>query len=203
MLSLVGNLSHPSIAALHSNYGNDIGDEISSLITDLTEEAENINDIQFAIPLNVRLVFARSDDEGNMVTLARAEEGIEGLKKAIILEKPVDREKTHPFKESGAISEINKRLYEQYSEDLLESRLVARNKSAKKPEINSYCFRSVVNKLKWKNSNNRYHVVNKDPVVHYYSDFAIQEFIEKVMGIEKYLENARKWNSSKAKKKKR
>jgi hypothetical protein len=203
MLSLVGDLKHPSVAALHSNYGKEIGNEVSSLIDELTEEAKQTDDIQFAIPLNVRLVFAKTDEQGNMITLARAEEGIEGLKKAIILEKPTDRAKTHPFKESAAINEINKRLYAQYSDDLLTSRLVARNKQTKKPEINSHCFRSIVAKLKWKNSDNKYHYENKDPVIHYYSDFAIEEFIEKIMTIEGYLENARKSNSTKAQGKKR
>ncbi|PZV21530.1 MAG: DUF3644 domain-containing protein [Snowella sp.] len=105
MMSLVGDLKNPSIAALHSNYGKEIGEEVSSLINDLTEEANNIDDIKFAIPLNVRLVFARNDGQGNMITLARAEEGIEGLQKAIILEKPTERDKTHPYKETTAIIE--------------------------------------------------------------------------------------------------
>jgi hypothetical protein len=203
MLSLVGDLKQPSVSALHSNYGKEIGNEVSSLIDELTEEAKKVDDIQFAIPLNVRLVFAKTDEQGNMITLARAEEGIEGLKKAIILEKPIDRAKTHPFKESAAINEINKRLYAQYSDDLLTTKLVARNKQTKKPEINSHCFRSIVAKLKWKKSNNRCHYENKDPVIHYYSDFAIEEFIEKIMSIEGYLESARKNNLTKAKGKKR
>lgn len=203
MLSLVGDLKHPSIATLHSNYGKEVGDEISSLVTDLTDEAKDLDDIQFAIPLNVKLVFARSDDQGNMITLARAEEGMEGLKKAIILEKPTDREKTHPYKESGAIREINKRLYEKYPTSTLDVKLISRNKKTKRAEINTHCFRSVIAKLKWKNSNNRYHHENKDPEYHYYSDFAVEEFIEKVMSIEGYLENARRSNSSRTSKQKK
>ena len=203
MLSLVGDLKHPSIAALHSSYGKEVGDEISSLVTDLTDEAKNLDDIQFAIPLNVKLVFARKDEQGNMITLAKAEEGMEGLKKAIILEKPTDREKTHPYREHDAIREINRRLYEKYQVSVLETKLISRNNKTNRVEINTYCFRSIVTKLKWKNGNNRYHHENKDPEYHYYSDFAIEEFIEKVMSIEGYLENARKSNSSRTSKRKR
>ena len=203
MLSLVGDLKHPSIAALHSSYGKEVGDEISSLVTDLTDEAKNLDDIQFAIPLNVKLVFARKDEQGNMITLAKAEEGMEGLMKAIILEKPTDREKTHPYKEGAAIHEINRRLYEKYEASVLETKLISRNNKTNRAEINTYCFRSVVTKLKWKNGNNRYHHENKDPEYHYYSDFAIEEFIEKVMSIENYLENARKSNSSRTSKRRR
>ncbi|MGP1388013.1 MAG: DUF3644 domain-containing protein [Thainema sp.] len=191
MLSLVGDLKRPSIAALHSNYGKEIGNEVSSLIEDLTEEAKQTDDIQFAIPLNVRLVFARSDERGNTITLAQAEEGMEGLQKAIILEKPTDRAKTHPFRESAAIKEINTRLYNRYSVDVLEKKLIARERKTKEPVINTHCFRSVVAKLKWKNSNNRYHYENRDPETHYYSDFAVEEFIKKIMEIDGYLEKAR------------
>ncbi len=203
MLSLVGDLKHPSVATLHSSYGREVGDEILSLVTNLTDEAKNLNDIQFAVPLNVKLVFARDDEQGNMITLAKAEEGMEGLKKAIILEKPIDRGTTHPYRESNAIREINRRLYEKYPVSVLENKLVARNKKTNKAEINTYCFRSVVTKLKWKNSNNRYHYENKDPECHYYSDFAIEEFIEKIMEIEDYLESARRSNSSRANKEKK
>lgn len=202
MLSLIGNLKQPSIASLHSNYGKEIGDEVLNLIEGLTRTAEETDDIQFAIPLNVRLIFARSDEDGNMITLARAEEGIEGLKKAIILEKPTDRAKTHPFKESDAIKEINKRFYERYADDLLATNLVARNKQTSRPQINSYCFRSVVSKLKWKKSNNRYHYENKNPTLHYYSDYAIEDFIKKVMENEGYLKRVRNSSSNNTKSKK-
>jgi hypothetical protein len=200
MLSLIGDLKSLSVPSLHSNYGKEIGEEILNLVTDLTEEAKEADDIQFAIPLNVKLVFARKDEQGNMITLAKAEEGMEGLRRAIIVEKPVDRDKTHPFKESTAIHEINKRLYEKYSEDILVSKLIARNKTTKKPEINSHCFRSVVKKLKWKNSNNEYHYENKDPLYRKFSDAAIEEFIKKVMNNDEYLEKARKNYSVNSKK---
>lgn len=192
MLSLVGDLKNLSVPVLHSNYGKDVGNEILNLIADLTEEAKSVDDIQFAIPLNVKLVFARKDEHGNTITLAKAEEGMEGLKKAIIVEKPTDREKTHPFRESTAIKEINKRIYERYEENALANKLVARNRITKKPEVNSYCFRSVVKKLKWKNSNNKYHYENKDPIYRYFSDAAVEEFIKKVIENDGYLVRARK-----------
>jgi ribosomal protein S25 len=191
MLSLVGDLKSISAPALHSSYGKEIGDEILNLIADLTEEAKNADDIQFAIPLSVKLVFAKKNDEGNMVTLAMAEEGMEGLKRAIIIEKPIDRERTHPFGENAAISEINKRLYERYADSTLSSKLVARNKLTKRLEVNSCCFRAVVAKLKWKNSENQYHYESKNPVYRRFSDSAIEGFIKKVMDNDEYLKRAR------------
>ncbi|PZV20322.1 MAG: hypothetical protein DCF12_22515 [Snowella sp.] len=79
--------------------------------------------------------------------------------------------------------------------------MIARNKKTNRPEINSHCFRSIVEKLKWKNSDNHNHYKNKDPIIHYYSDSAIEEFIDKIMSIEGYLEDARKGKSTNSKKK--
>jgi hypothetical protein len=202
ILSLVGDLQQASISVLRSNYGKDIGDEVFLLISDLTKEAENTNDIRFSIPLNVRLVYARENQDGEMITVAKADEGMEGLKKAIIVEKPTERHKTHPFKETDAIKEINKRLQERYAENLLDQRLVAYDKITKKPVVNSHCFRAVAWKLKWKKSDNKYHYENKDPIYHYFSDHAIEEFISKVMTIDGYLQKARKDYSEYHKKKK-
>ncbi len=202
MLSLVGNLKSPSIVALQNSYGKEIGEEILNLIDDLTQAARDEDDIQFAIPLNVKLIFAKKDDKGHMIELVSAEEGMAGLKRAIIVEKPADRQKTHPHKESDAIREINSRLYQKYSVDDLENRLVVRNKKTQKFEINTHCFRAVVEKLKWKNADNLYHYENKDPSYHYFSESAIEEFIKKIMSDTEYLRKAKQSLSHSRKKKK-
>ncbi|ANV89912.1 DUF3644 domain-containing protein [Picosynechococcus sp. PCC 8807] len=200
LLSLVGDLKNPSVTALCNRYGKEVGTEIFNLINDLTDDVDQKDDIQFAIPLEVELVFATKDKKGNTITLAKAEDGIEGLRKAIIVSKPKDRELTHPYKESSAIREINKRLYERHSEDILTKHLVNQNKKTKKYEINTYCFRALIEKLKWRNSNNLYHHKNKDPEYHYYSDASIEELIKKIMENEDYLKNARSHYSAKIKK---
>jgi EC042_2821-lke REase/Protein of unknown function (DUF3644) len=176
MLSLVGDIKNLSTPMLHSRYGQEIGDEISCLVTDLAKDSEDENNIQFAIPMTVKLVFARDDSEGNMITLARAEDGIEGLQRAIVLEKPTDRSKTHPFKETQAIQEIKKRLAERYSGETLARKLIVQDPKKHFYVINSHCFRAVVHKLSWRNSNNKFHYKNEDPEYHYFSDAAIEEF---------------------------
>ena len=200
MISLVGDVRSVSNTALNSIYGKIAGDEISSLINELTEEAANIDDIKFAIPLNVKLIFAKEDDQGNVIHIAKADEGMEGLRNAIVIEKPTERSKTHPYRESNALKEINRRLREEYSEEILSRRLVKLNKDAGMSEVNSHCFRAVVEKLGWKKSDNRYHHQSKDPEYHYFSDAALDEFISKVMSNDGYLEKAKSDYSSKQKK---
>ncbi|WP_258089945.1 DUF3644 domain-containing protein [Serratia liquefaciens] len=200
MISLVGDFKSPPISVLKSTYGN-IAEDILELATTLQADVDGNNDIEFAIPLNVKLVFATSDEEGRMITLAKADEGIEGLKKALIIEKPVDRARTHPYLQSGIIDKINQSLFERYEYGVIEKHLVHTDKKTNLKAINRNCFDSVICKNGWKSSNNKYHHKNENPELHYYSLGLVDEFIKKVMMNENYLANAKNsYNSNKRKK---
>ena len=179
LLSLVGDLKDPDNVILGNRYGSEIGKEISYIINELTNESAKYDDVRFAVPINVRLVFAKSDKEGDIV-LSQANDGMEGLRNAIVVEKPVDREKTHPYRQKEAICEINKYLNEKYKETDLEHVLISRN-SNKQPCINGYDFQAIIHKLKWKNSNNKKHYVNKNPECHYYSEYAVEEIVKNII----------------------
>ena len=149
--------------------------------------------------MNVKLVFAKNDDEGNTVTLSKAEAGMEGLAKAIVVEKPVDRNKTHPYRMTDAIKEINRRIGDKYDDEFLLEYLKYPAAPEGKTKINDYDFQSVAYKLKWKNSNNTEHYLHKNPENHYYSDTAVEKFISKILSNKNYLENARKSYSKRLK----
>lgn len=191
MISLVGNVRNPSNATLLAKYGNEVGEEIINLLESMKKESDKSDDIEFAIPLNVRLVFAKSDDEGNTIALSKAEAGMEGLANAIVVEKPVNRNKTHPFRTSDAVKEINKRLTEKYSDDVLLSYLITSPSKQGSNKISEYDFQSIAYKLKWKRGSNKYHYLHENPETHYYSDEALEFLIKKVMSNKKYLNNAR------------
>ena len=198
LLSLVGDLKDPDSAVLASRYGIEIGKEISYIINELTIESSKYNDIRFAIPINVRLVFAKSDEKGDII-LSQANDGMEGLRNAIVVEKPVDREKTHPYRQKEAISEINKRLSEKYEKSDLERALTSRN-SNRQPCINGYDFQAIIRRLKWKNSNNRQHHMNKNPEFHYYSEYAVEEIVSKIMNDISFVSRCRNSYSNQKKK---
>jgi len=191
MLSLLGDMRDPTSTYIRAKYGEDIGSEVMSLLQEMNEEAKKVNDIEFAIPLNVKLSFTRNDETGNLIAISKADEGLEGLKKAIVIEKPVDRHSTHPYLRTAAIEMINSTLNERYNEDQLAEFLVKKDKITKKPIVNSYDFDAIRWKLKWAKSNNKHHYLNKNPEIHYYSDDAIELFVNKVMANRSYLENAR------------
>lgn len=198
MLSIVGDIGAPSNATILAKYGQEIGKELIGVLRSLARETEEENNIEFAIPLNVKLVFAIDDDEGNTITLSKAEAGMEGLANAIVVEKPVDRSKTHPFRATDAVKEINRRLKERYNEEELMACLKNSSVTSERTNINEFDFRSVASKLKWRNSNNKEHYLHKNPETHYYSDSALEMFIERVMSNRSYLDNARKSYSRRA-----
>jgi hypothetical protein len=171
-------------------YG-DVADEIVELSNQLTESIENSDDIEFAIPLNVKLVFAKDDSEGAQIVLTKAEDGISGLKKALVLEKSVSADKSHPYLQSDAIKEINERLKSKFQEGKLRNCLHATDKAGK-PTINANCFQSLIHKLKWKNGNNQYHHFITKPSAHLYSDLSLNEIIKKITSNDEYLRNAKK-----------
>ena len=199
MLSLVGEIRSPSNATIIAKYGEKVGDELISLMNSLMEEMETIDDIEFAIPMNVKLEFTKKDDKGNTVILSKAEAGMEGLAKAIVVEKPVDRNKTHPYRMTDAIKEINRRIGDKYDDEFLLEYLKYPAAPEGKTKINDYDFQSVAYKLKWKNSNNTEHYLHKNPENHYYSDTAVEKFISKILSNKNYLENARKSYSKRLK----
>jgi P pilus assembly chaperone PapD len=83
--------------------------------------------------------------------------------------------------------------------DIVRLIIVERLHISDKTIVNSHCFRSVVKKLKWKSSNNKFRHENKDPVYRYFSDAAVEEFIKKVIENDGYLERARKSYSNNSK----
>lgn len=203
LLSLVGDFQTPSIAALNSAYGS-ISSDILTLAKTLENEVEETNDISFAVPLKVKLVFASEDDDGNVFTLAKAEDGIQGLEKALVLEKPVDRSRSHPYLRNKIVALINARLREKYTDNKLDKHLVSASRSSSHiKEINGNCFDAVIVKNNWKASNNRFHYKNDNPEIHYYSEELVDEFINKIMASPTYLSNAKRDYNRKRRKSKR
>ena len=190
LMTLVGDLRSPDIATLRGRYGNHVGEEVAQLASDLTHETGKVNDIRFAIPIDVRLVFAKDHADGHVIHLSNAGEGIDGLRNAIVVEKPVDRERTHPYRQKDAVRRINVLLNERYRSEDLQEALPGRDKMGK-PRVSSHDFQASIAKLKWKSSNNRHHYKTSNPENHYYSEHAIDEFVAKVMNDRNYLRNAR------------
>jgi hypothetical protein len=191
LLSLVGDLSTAPDATILSKSGAAAGQEILEILRALEAEAQAEDDIEFAIPLSVKLVFAKTDTEGNSITLSKAEAGIEGLAKAIVIEKPVDGSRTHPFRTNDVIREINQRIAKRYDTEHLKKYLECGDAKGGKTTISEFDFRVIATKLAWRASNNVHHYLHENPETHYYSEKAVDDFIERIFSQPGYLAQAR------------
>ena len=190
LMTLVGDLRDPDTSVLKSRYGDRVGEEVAHLVNELADEVAKVNDIHFAIPIDVRLVFAKDNADGQVIHLSNVDEGVVGSRNAIVVEKPVDRERTHPYRQKDAIRIINIRLRERYRPEDLREALPGRDETGR-PRVSSHDFQAGIAKLKWKSSNNRYHYKILNPENHYYSENAIDEFFGKIMDDKFFLEKAR------------
>ncbi|VAW35019.1 FIG00645011: hypothetical protein [hydrothermal vent metagenome] len=190
LLTLVGELRTPTVAMLKSAYG-EIGKEIFDLIKTTQDEIMQESDWRFAVPIDVKVVFARKGQGDELKLVANTDEGLEGLRRAIIVNKPVDHNRTHPYKASDLITEINRKLEEMYDVQKLEQILPARDKKTGKPAFNSYCLQAILFKLKWRKANNEFHYASTNPVYHKYSDQAVTIIIKKITSHPQYLSKAR------------
>lgn len=189
MLSLVGDFKTPPLPMMKSLYGKAASDMLK-LASDLSQAVEDSDDVAFAIPLNVTLQFAKKGDEGAQIVLAKAEDGVPGLQKALTIVKSVDAEITHPYKQNQATKLINKLLAENYSKHALEKFLVSVRNS--EPVFNTNCFQSVVHKQKWKNGNNQFHHHLTTSSTHLYSQAAVDQIIDKISSIPGYLKKCKR-----------
>lgn len=201
LLTLVGELRTLTVASLVSNYGLELGEEILKLARTIEDEIREENDWQFAVPIDISVVFARKGEGSTLELVASTDEGVEGLRKAIIIEKAVDRKNTHPYKAIDIVNEINRRLYERYDENILSEYLPGRDKKSGQPAINTYCLQALFYKLKWRNADNRFHYASDNPEYHWYSEDAIEGIIEKIMTTQGFVTKARSDYSSSRKKK--
>jgi hypothetical protein len=202
LLTLMGEFRTPTVARLSSMYGNDIGDAIFQLIQTTQEQIELENDWQFAVPIDVKIVFARKGEDNELKLVASADQGLEELRRAIIVNKPVDSKRTHPHNATQLISTVNDQLSQKFDGAQLEKVLPARDKKTGRPIFNPYDLQAMLFKLKWKNSDNEYHYAFKNPEYHWYSDEAGWEIVKKITTNAGYLEKARKDLSRSRKRKK-
>lgn len=190
MLSLVGDFQLPPASLLKSLYGS-AADQILELANQLEKDIQDADDIAFAIPINVSLMYTQ-DQNGTQVILAKAngkKEDIENLKNVLMVEKAVNPEKTHPHTRSKLLSSILEKL-QRYDDEKLERCLVYK-KAEGKPSLNTNCLDACIHKLKWKATDNEYHHYINVSDRHLYSMSAVDEIVKRITENEKFLKEAK------------
>ncbi|MGM0905435.1 MAG: DUF3644 domain-containing protein [Pseudomonadota bacterium] len=200
MLSLVGDFQLPPASLLKSLYGS-AAEQILELANSVEREIESANDIDFAIPINVSLMYTK-DENGAQVILAKAngkKEDIENLKNVLMVEKAVDPEKTHPLTRKTLLANVLERL-NKFENEKLRRCLVARENG--KPILNTNCIDSCVHKLKWQSHDNAFHHHQKISGRHLYSMRAVEELVRRITENESFVKEAKHKFNKRVKKQK-
>jgi hypothetical protein len=166
LLSIVGEFSEPNILDLKRTYGNAAALEIADLIASLQTSISNTKDDRYAIPLDYKLVLTKGDSSADIKLTTSPE----GAGQALIVEKPVPIEASHPYSTKDLVAEVQKQTQRAF---------------------NTHDLESAVQKEKWKKSNNEFHHYQQRLKTHWYSPRAAAALASKIASDEEYLINAR------------
>lgn len=187
LLALMGDPRPPTIVHLTSRYGPDISREILGMCHTIEREVSEVNDPRHAIPIDYRLVFTKSDTVGEISLSKAASSGIE----ALVVTKPVDHEKSHPYLATEAIHIIERLLSDQLAS---KERLARLNESdSGDSRFTMYDFLAIVHNEKWRNSpQNQYYYRIFRPEIHRYSHEAVEFVVERISTDPHYLHRVRR-----------
>jgi hypothetical protein len=166
LLCLVATEQLEVAGPLEHLYGKPVAAEILEYAAALNKEIAESNDGRFALRLEVKLRFAKSTEGADIMLIKAAE----APTTAVVVEKPVDPERTHPYR----TTELTERIRAQVG-----------------ISFNSHDLQSVLLKEKWKASDNKYHRLQRNPDTHKYSDAAADEVVRLIRSNADYLTNAR------------
>jgi len=166
MLSLVGDLEDVDPTKLGARYDQDVVDFVERETQRLDEAEEELNSVQYRIPVEYKLVLTKNSEEAD-ISLTSGDAPLTG----VVLEVPKDLDKTHPYRQTDAIEEINSRLPEGQS-------------------VNSYGFQAFLYKNNIKGQAEYHHKIEK-PKTHRYSDKLIALFVQKLEDDPDYIDRAR------------
>ena len=153
-------------------------------------EISNANNLEFAMPLNITFGIVKKDSDG-AINLLNSDEGVEGIRNALVVEKPVSSEKSHPYRETIAINVLFEKLQHYFSASDLPSYIPCRDRKTGLPKITDHCFQSMLFKVKCKSSNNTYHYAENDPKRHRYSEALVDLLFEKITNDAAFITHAK------------
>lgn len=174
MLSLVGDLKDVDPTKLQGKYDQRVVDFVQNESQRLSDTEQELDSVQYRIPVEYKLVLTKKSEDAD-ITLTSGDAPLTG----VVLEVPKDLDKTHPYRQTDAIEEINRRLEGQ--------------------SINSYGFQAFLHKNKIKGQAHYHHKIEK-PETHRYSEKLIQLFVQKIEEDSEYISRCRESYSTYRKK---
>lgn len=166
LLSLIADPEQVDVVALRQTYGAKTAEAIAEMIDSLKTQIEKTNDERFAISVEYKLVLTRSDSKADI----RLTTASSGTGPALLIEKPVAVEKSHPHALHDLVGAVNKRA---------QSRL------------NDYDVQAVIFRENWKAANNEFHYYIPRHKLHFYSEKSAVHIADKIGADPEYIARAR------------
>jgi len=174
MLSLVGDLKDVDPTKLQGRYDQKVLDFIQNESQRLSNSEQKLDSVQYRIPVEYKLVLTKKSEDAD-ISLTSGDAPLTG----VVLEVPKDLDKTHPYRQTDAIKEINQRLEEQ--------------------SINRYGFQAFIYKNKVKGQAHYHHKLER-PETHRYSEKLVQFVVQKISENSGYIGRCRESYSAYRKK---
>lgn len=153
-------------------YGEVVQKNIKSIIELIKGKEESIKSVEYAIPIEYRLVLSKKSEDGD-ITISIGKEGTP----TSLLKIAKDINETHPYSSSKVMSIINERL----------------KIDGKEMVLNSFAVQSIIFSEKVKNqSSSEFHYYLKFQKSHLYSDLFVSTVYDKIVQNPKYLEGCKK-----------
>lgn len=198
LFTLIVLQDKPTPAILRANYGAETASEILDLIQRVENNIVIADDSRFAITIDYSLVFTKNPQNAD-ITLSNVNDA---TKEAIIISKPVDYRRSHPFFTKDVEVEVIRLLKDKLSPADLKERERADSKG-RMILFNSHDFKCVVFKERWKKTDkNEFHITIPMPgsEQHQYSLKAVEFIVERIIKDKDYLTRARSYYRNRPKK---
>lgn len=183
MASLVVGWEDACPLNLQSRFGAHTSRDVLDLIQRLENQIRENNDERFAVPLDVSPRYVRNS--GNALIAFNASfHDPDASTEAIVItaERTTDRGKTHPYKFTQLINEINKELRKRIGDSAFRMRVTKNEQKNGKPAVNSYSMTSIIEYLKWKErTNNDFCSYDEPSNTYTYSPQAITEIVQQIL----------------------
>lgn len=169
LMCFVGDERSPEAVTLASLYGDGLAEDMLAYARTLGVEMDEAADERFAVRVDVRVRLARATEDAD-VTLVQAADAPTA---AVVLVKPMDPEKTHPFRTTELVEQVRA---------LLKQRGIG--------TFTTHTLQAVLHKERWKKSDNSYHRLQRNPDTPKYSTACAEEIVRLMCADAEYITRA-------------
>lgn len=166
LLVLASDDTDIDAAPLEKLYGEEVAGELLQLARTVAAEARSIKDARFSIPIEYKLRFTSKGEEPDVSLVQATEAPVD----AVIFEKARDPEVMYPYRTREVEERVADRLGRPF---------------------NSHDLQAILFKEKWKQSDNEYHRLQRNPDTSKYSAKAVEAIVTKITDDDGYLDRAR------------